>query len=212
MQKSVSLAKTLATLAALATVVFVTLPAAPAFAHNCPPGATTVPGNSSITCVFSGFMTGGGKFNSDINNAPPPAPLLPLVVHGFILHCNSSMSPNNLEINWKDPATGAEHQFHLENLIASHCEFNPAVGSPNPPTANFNTWVGNGTGRLDGKEGAFIYAIFTDQGQPAGTQAGGPGDWSTIVIYAPDGSLVLNLSDSLFGGAQQAHMCNNDKC
>ncbi len=210
MRKSASLAKTLATLGALATLAFAALPAIPVFAHSCPPGSTTSPDNPSITCVFSGFMTGGGKFNSDVNNAPPPAPLMPLVVHGFILHCNSSFSPNTLEINWKDPSTGAEHRFHLTSLTSSHCEYNPALGSPNPPTANFNTWVGNGTGRLDGQDGAFIYAIFTDQSQPAGTQAGGPGDISTIVIYAPGGSLVMNLSDTLFGGAQQAHMCGGN--
>ena len=210
MQRSISLAKTLAIAVALATTVLAALPTSPVSAHNCPPGAATVPGDSSITCVYSGFMTGGGKFNSDINNAPPPAPLMPLVVHGFVLHCNASNAPNNLEINWKDPNTGAERRFHLENLFAAHCEYDPAVGSPNPPTANFNTWVGNGSGRLDGQDGAFIYAQFTDQGQPAGTQAGGPGDASTIVIYSPDGSLVLNLTDTLFGGAQQAHMCGGN--
>ena len=210
MRRPIYSKKTLAIFSGLLAVVLTTTPAAPVFAHVCPPGATTAVGNPSITCVFSGFMTGGGKFNSDINNAPPPAPLMPLVVHGFILHCNATDTPNNLEINWKDPSTGQEHQFHLESLSVAHCEYNPALGSPNPPTANFNTWVGNGTGRLDGQDGAFIYAIFTDQGQPAGTQAGGPGDASTIVIYGPDGSLAMNLSDTLFGGAQQAHMCHGN--
>src|SRR5438105_4548875 len=85
MQSPIHLAKTLATLLALVTMVLAGLPATPAFAHNCPPGATSVPGDSSVTCVFKGFMTGGGKFDSDVNNAPPPAPLMPLVVHGFIL-------------------------------------------------------------------------------------------------------------------------------
>src|SRR5437667_6889925 len=138
-----TLAGSLGILSLLASLLLITLPSTPAFAHDCPPGATAPQGNLSITCVFSGFMTGGGKFNSDINNAPPPAPLMPLVVHGFILHCDSSISPNNLEINWKDPNTGAEHRFHLDNLASSHCEYNRALGSPNPPDANFNTWVGS---------------------------------------------------------------------
>ena len=55
----------------------------------------------------------------------------------------------------------------------------------------------------------FAAGLAAAQG-PAGTQAGGPGDWSTIVIYAPDGSLVMNLTDTLFGGAQQAHMCGGN--
>jgi hypothetical protein len=197
--------KTSITIAAvLATLPIALLPVVPAFAHECsslPPG---------ITCVFTGFMTGGGKFNGNINNAPPPNPTIPILVHGFILHCDPNELPNNLEINWKDPSTGAEHRFHLSQLDSAHCEMNEALGSPNPPQADFNTWVGSGTGKLDGQDGASIYAIFTDQSQPAGTQAGGPGDWSTIVIRTSDGPLVLNITDSLFGGAQQAHMCHGN--
>ncbi len=194
---------------ALISTMFLMNIATPAYAHECPPGATTAVGsNGSITCVYTGFMTGGGKFNGMENSAPNPTNQT-VLVHGFILHCNSSALPNELEVNWKD-SSGVEHQFHLEMLYNSHCEMNPALGSPNPPTANFNTWVGNGTGSLDGQDGAFIYAIFTDQSQPAGTQAGGPGDWSTIVIYAPNGTLVLNVTDQLFGGAQQVHMCGGN--
>lgn len=192
--------------ATIAALLFGLLPAAtlPSSAHSCsdlPPG---------ITCVFSGFMTGGGRFNTTTNYAPssPYSPTGELLTHGFILHCNATDTPNNLEINWNSK-TG-EHQFHLENLISAHCEMNTALGSPNPPTANFNTWVGNGTGKLDGQPGAFIYAIFTDQSQPAGTQAGGQGDWSTIVIYAPNGTLAIQVTDPLFGGAQQAHMCGGN--
>ena len=194
------------TLALVSSILFAAFPSAPVSAHVCPPGATTAVGQPSIACVFSGFMTGGGRFNPNNNAAPPPNSNISILVHGFILHCNAAMTPNNLEINWKD-SSGVEHQFHLEGLFSAHCEMNPALGSPNPPTANFNTWVGNGTGRLDGVEGATIYAIFTDQSQPAGTQAGGPGDWSTIVIASANGTVVLNVTDSLFGGAQQAHMC-----
>jgi len=197
--------KTPITIAAvLAILPLALLQAIPAFAHECsslPPG---------ITCVLTGFMTGGGRFNGDVNNAPSPNPSVSTLVHGLILHCDPSKLPNNLEINWKDPSTGAEHHFHLDQLNAAHCEMNTALGSPNPPTANFNTWVGNGTGTLDGQGDASIYAIFTDQSQPAGTQANGPGDWSTIVIHSSDGTLVLNITDSLFGGAQQAHMCHGN--
>ncbi len=197
------------TIGLLALLVLATVPTAPAFAHECPPGATTATGQPSITCVFTGFMTGGGRFNPNNNAAPPPASNITILVHGFILHCNATNLPNNLEINWKD-SSGVEHRFHLTSLINAHCEMNPALGSPNPPTANFNTWVGNGTGTLDGVPGAHIYAIFTDQSQPAGTQAGGPGDWSTIVIFSGNGTVVLNVTDSLFGGAQQAHMCGGN--
>jgi len=203
-------AGSLGTLGLLVVLVFIAFPSTPVFAHACPPGSVTSPDDPSITCVFSGFMTGGGRFNGNINNAPPPNSTIPLLVHGFILHCDPTVLPNNLEVNWKDPSTGVEHRFHLTTLDSAHCEMNPALGSPNPPKANFNTWVGNGTGRLDGVDGALLFAIFTDQSQPAGTQAGGPGDWSTIVIFAPDGTLMLNVTDSLFGGAQQAHECGGN--
>ena len=207
--RNMTLTGTLATLALIAILFLAAFPSLPASAHECPPGATTATGHPEITCVFEGFMTGGGRFNSNNNVAPSPVSPGSILVHGFILHCNAADTPNNLEINWKD-SSGAEHRFHLEMLYSAHCEMNPALGSPNPPTANFNTWVGNGTGSMDGQPGAFVYAIFTDQSQPAGTQAGGPGDWSTIVIYAPDGTLVVNITDTLFGGAQQAHMCHGN--
>jgi hypothetical protein len=181
-----------------------------AFAHECTAPSTSPSNDPNIQCVYTGFMTGGGRFNPDINAAPYPNPTYPILVHGFILYCDPTQNPNNLEVNWKDPVTGQEHRFHLTDLKTAHCEMNPALGSPNPPKADFNTWVGSGEGRLDGIDGAKMYAIFTDQSQPAGTQAGGPGDWSTIVIYDKDGKLVLNVTDPLFGGAQQAHMCKGN--
>jgi len=190
---------------AIAIVLYGVLPVVtmPTVAWTCAPPAVT-------TCTNEGFMTGGGRFNGNINNAPAPNPTIPILVHGFILHCNAADLPNNLEINWKDPSTGVEHQFHLDSLYWAQCQYVVALGSPNPPDANFNLWVGNGTGRLDGTPGAFIYAQFSDQSQPAGTQAGGPGDWSTIVIYSPTHTLVLQVTDSLFGGAQQSHMCHSN--
>jgi hypothetical protein len=144
-------------------------------------------------------MTGGGRFDVSSNFAPSPQVTPTLLTHGFEVHCDVTDRPNNIEVNWKDSA-GVEHRFHMTDMVSAHCEWNPALGSPNPPPANFNTWVGSGTGKFDGTAGASIYAIFTDQGQPAAGK-----DPSTIVIRAADGTLVLNWSGFLLAGAQQAH-------
>src|SRR5207249_5840208 len=65
---------------------------------------------------------------------------------GFELHCDLSL-PDNLEVNWKD-CTGTSHQFHLTQLTSATCSLNPNF-SPNPPPANFNTFVGAGAGRSE---------------------------------------------------------------
>ena len=185
-------------LLALAALLGVIPTITPVSAHECPaPGPS--PENPKITCVFQGRMTGGGRFDVTSNFAPSPEVTPTLLTHGFEVHCDVTDRPNNIEVNWKDSA-GVEHRFHMNDMVSAHCEWNPALGSPNPPSADFNTWVGSGTGKFDGTAGASIYAIFTDQGQPAAGK-----DPSTIVIYSADGTLVLNWSGFLLAGAQQAH-------
>jgi hypothetical protein len=103
-----------------------------------------------------------------------------------------------LQVNWV--SNGKEHHFHMTDLMAAVCSMNPSLGSPNPPKADFNTWNGTGTGRLNGVSGYTFFASFTDQGQPAAGK-----DISVITIWAPDGTVVLNVTAVLKGGAQQAH-------
>jgi hypothetical protein len=100
-----------------------------------------------------------------------------------------------LEINWLG------HQFHLETLITAFCFKDPAIDAAHP-TNIFNTYVGFGTGRLDGAAGATAAWTFTDAGEP------GKNDTATIVIKDSHGTVVLTVSGNLDSGNQQAHLDN----
>ena len=89
--------------------------------------------------------------------------------------------PNRLEINWSG------HRFHLESLISAFCYKDPTINAGHP-TNIFNTYVGYGTGRLDGGDGANARWTFTDAGEP------GKNDKATIVITDSLGKVVLAVS------------------
>ena len=137
-------------------------------------------------CITTGRMTGGGVLANSGNT----------VTLGFELHCSTAVSPNKLEINW------GGNQFHLESYNYANC-FNDKSSLPNPPKAPFNLLEANGYGRLDGVSGAFVFVQLFDGGEPGvGT------DWATIVIYAANGTLVMNVHEWLIGGNFQAHTSN----
>jgi len=130
-----------------------------------------------------GRMTGGGSvFTSGKVR----------VTHGFELHCDHEIGPNNLEVNWEG------NHFHLEDLTSAFCFDDPSI-EPHPPGADFDTYVGQGTGRCNGEPGATITFTLTDAGEP------GKDDTATIDIAGcPDG-LTLSVSNNLKKGNQQAH-------
>ena len=102
--------------------------------------------------------------------------------------------PNNLEINW---CKG--NNFHLVTLTTVSCTDNPAI-TPNPPQAGFDTYVGTGTGKFNGVDGATAQWTFTDAGEP------GKNDQAKIVIKDKFGTIVLKtLLLKLDVGNQQAH-------
>jgi hypothetical protein len=129
-------------------------------------------------------MTGGGSIN----------PKTARITHGFELHCDKTVLPNNLEINW-----GKGNNFHLTNLETAICFWDSALGSPNPPRASFNTYVGTGTGLYNGVSGATIAFTFTDVGEP------GKKDSATYTIKDKNGITVLTESGDITSGNQQAH-------
>lgn len=139
-----------------------------------------------LTCGLDGRMTGGGSvFETDGTR----------VTHGFELHCDTADVPNRLEINW------AAHRFHLETLVTAFCFKDLTINAAHP-TDIFNTYVGFGTGLLDGSPGATANWTFTDAGEP------GTNDTATIVIKDSLGKVVLSVSGKLDSGNQQAHTDN----
>ena len=136
-------------------------------------------------CDIDGRMTGGGG-QITIGNV--------FVSRGFTIHCDIVLS-NNLEINWPG------NKWHLDKpLTSATCIDDPAI-SPEPPPAPFDTFIGEGIGRLNGVDGYLARFIFADAGEP-----GGKNDRAQIVITAPDGSVVLNVPMSFLDrGNIQAH-------
>ena len=136
-------------------------------------------------CEATGRMTGGGN---QITVAGVK------VTRGFTIHCDIVLS-NNVEVNWEG------NQFHLDKpLDAAECIDDPAV-APEPPPAPFDTFIGDGTGRLNGVDGAKIHFTFVDTGEP-----GGKNDKAAIRITSASGTVVLDVPLTvLTGGNVQAH-------
>jgi hypothetical protein len=140
-----------------------------------------------------GRMTGGGSIFLDDGTR---------VTHGFELHCDATVHPNHLEINWHPPGGGAGGRFHLESLTSATCTDDPTI-EPAPPKAPFDTYEGFGTGRVDGVAGATAHWIFTDAGEP------GVNDRiRELTITDASGNVVINLAEpgkTLTFGNHQAH-------
>ncbi|MGH2605895.1 MAG: choice-of-anchor P family protein, partial [Anaerolineales bacterium] len=128
-------------------------------------------------------MTGGGKFTGGTT-----------VTHGFVLHCDASRTPNNLQVNW-----GGGNKFHLESLTSASCSDEPVIEEA-PPEAGFDTYKGTGSGRFNGVSGATAEWTFTDAGEP-----GKNNDSASIVIMDKNGMTVLDVQSTLFTGNHQAH-------
>jgi subtilisin-like proprotein convertase family protein len=137
---------------------------------------------------IEGRMTGGGSvFTADGVR----------VTHGFELHCNIDIGPNNLEINF------AGNQFHLEQLTSATCLETDLDQSPGPlKNAPFDTYIGAGIGRFNGVSGYTVAFTFTDAGEP------GTSDFAEIRITAPSGQTVLLVSGTLGLGNHQTHREN----
>ncbi|HEX2013917.1 MAG TPA: hypothetical protein VLA68_01695 [Nitrososphaera sp.] len=158
-----------------ATIAAVLL-AAVVYAHECPPEG----------CFADGRMTGGGRLEEDM-----------IVTHGFELHCNIEELPNNLEVNWD----GGNH-FHLDELTRVDCIDDPNI-NPRPPRAGFDLMEGGGIGTYNGEEGATIYFVLTDAGEP------GSQDTARLLIRDADDNIVLDVQANLDQGNQQAHNVND---
>ena len=114
------------------------------------------------------------------------------VTHGFELHCSITDLPNNLQVNW------GGNTFKLTTLTSASCSDDPAI-TPSPPnSAGFDTYSGEGSGKLNGKPGATAEWVFTDAGEP------GTRDTVTISVMNQADVVVLTVSGHLKLGDQQA--------
>ena len=159
-------------------------------------GLMSLSGISVCSAATPFEMTGGGSvFQSGTTGR---------VTHGFDVYCGTSAN-NSLEVNWG--SAGNKHHFELSGvLISADCFYDPSVGSPNPPPASFNTFIGDGTGTLDGHSGATIHFTFTDAGEPGGTNGTPPPDTAAYLIIDASGSVVLSVpTTALTFGDHQAH-------
>jgi len=137
-------------------------------------------------CTLDGRFTGGGGQTVEIGDI--------YVTRGFTLHCDVLLS-NNLEINWPG------NKWHTDKpFTVVECLDDPAI-TPNPPDAPVDTYIGEGTGTLNGVEGATASITFKDSGEQ-----GGKNDFASIRITDANGVVVLDLPLSpLTNGNIQAH-------
>ena len=133
-------------------------------------------------------MTGGGTGTATIPSGVD-------VHHGFELRCDVSNPPNRLEVNW-----GPGEMFHLETLTSVMCLDDPNTAAP-PPGANWDTYYGTGTGRLQGGQTATAEWCFQDGGEPGGDGV----DTFTLKITDSSGNVVLFFAVSYNQGNHQAH-------
>jgi hypothetical protein len=143
----------------------------------------------NLDITANGRMTGGGG-QIRIDGVR--------ITRGLTIHCDITLS-NNLEINW----TGG-NKWHIDKpLTSAQCIDDPAI-DPVPPAAPFDTFIGEGVGRLNGEDGSFVRFTFVDDGEP------GRDDHATIAIWAPGAdpnadTPVLQVSAFLDHGNLQAH-------
>jgi hypothetical protein len=114
------------------------------------------------------------------------------VTHGFNLGCSAG-AHGNLQVNW-----GKGNKFHLTSLDSASCSDDPAIDSGRP-TAGFDTYVGTGTGRCNGVDGAAVNLTFTDAGEP------GKNDTARILVSGCPGGGGVSVSGKLKNGNHQAH-------
>ncbi len=141
------------------------------------------------------WMTGGGsifaaEYGGDRGNR---------ITHGFELDCEPRRS-DNLQIN--DHGTG--WSFHLGDVTSAICIDDAAI-EPNPPGADFDTYVGEGTGicRNTGGESRNCRAVwtFTDGGEIGGCLR----DKATIEVRDDEDALLIFVSGDVDCGNHQAH-------
>ena len=73
---------------------------------SCDPASGCVNTDNGSCNGLPGRMTGGGSVFGKGSQR---------VTHGFELHCDPEVGPNNLEVNWSG------NHFHMEELLTASC-------------------------------------------------------------------------------------------
>ncbi len=154
-------------------------------------------GGGNILTSSNSDINGENLVNNEKKNAKSSSTETFRLSHGFELHCNVNHTPNNLQINWQG------NSFHLENLESAICIDD---GTPNEPPKSpkpgptLDTYTGEGSGRLNGVDGARAEWIFTDNGEP-----GKNDEILKLIIKNENGDIVLEINESvnLKGGNHQ---------
>ena len=85
-------------------------------------------------------------------------------------------------------------------LTSAVCTDDPNIHQQPPKSAPFDTFVGTGTGKLNGMAGATITFTFVDAGEPCTS------DTAAYLIKDSMGNVVLNVPPTfLTNGNQQTH-------
>lgn len=170
-----------------------------AIACLVPPAAAIAGGKAE---KMRARMTGGGHILGTNNLTGDTVK----VTHGFTLHCRTATDPQRLQVNWS-----GGNSFHLTELEDSYCA-EEGYDQENP-RAPFDTYYGEGTGRLttrDGKETGYATWRFVDDGEPGGANENG-GDELLIEVYNSDGVLVMFADGQITKGNHQAHRGTGSK-
>jgi hypothetical protein len=145
---------------------------------------------------YYGRMTGGGGCTTDSNGDQVH------VTHGFILHCDATKKPNNLEVNWTIDGQMGSFRFHLDTLQTAICTNDPNLDEEQP-VAGFDTYDGTGEGRYTDNQNnqcdASAEWTFTDNGEP-----GGEDSFEITITCEGQTVPVLDILCPL-GGNHQAH-------
>ena len=159
--------------------------------HWLAAGLAVVPPQPPPPVVTQGRMTGGGKIKDDGI----------WVKTSFTVHCDITLS-NNIQINWKDQG---KNKWHITKPITSAtCIDRPNIDQA-PPVAPLDTFIGEATGKLNGKKGSILRFTFVDGGEP-----GRDVDRMEVSIWAPGDNPdtdepVLEAEGQLRKGNYQAH-------
>jgi hypothetical protein len=134
------------------------------------------------------------------------------ITHGFELHCTDVGLPNRLEVVWHD----GSNAFHLESIDYTKVKCTQVSNPPDQeqPEAHFDTYEGEGYGRVNSNPGALYKIKFklTDHGEPGGKDATpnslDTADFVLINVSATGTPLYLSSygEKALEQGNHQAHL------